>query len=739
MAKRSKKSAGGGAPPALFSKRRSASLKPRRWSLWAAICGILLAAYIAAAYVLWGPEQPALLQRLLGLGCVALTMLTFMLATRRPESAEELLMRTRMGQHADFGKLRRVQRPKRRTIRLPKIGEVGLRPAAATVLFVLVVVWWLTPLAPVRVKAMAIEDLTSPLKEEILAAVLVLPDGKMAILQPPIVPARVRQLARQIDEDKANAYSSGLKAIAEGRFGDARTLLATAKRNQDAQPLDILLAEAHSDMFAGRFGVAAAGYVEALKLSPEDPMLMCMAAIACMQKGQFDRAEPWVTRAVEVVKARSDENDPDLAVCLLTQGVLAAARATDYDRAEALCWESREIAEKAFGHQHRYVAASFNNQSMLYAVRAKNAGAEELSRGAQQIWSEILGPNDPRVATSLDNLAMIYYNQARYVKAAELLDAATTMRIETLSEEHSTLPLSLTARAALQRTLGKSAEARASAEKALAMAEKIIGPEYAGLVPVLDTLAGCYVDQALYAKAEAVYLRAVELAQETWGPKHPCLAVVLDNLAQLHIVQNRFDEAVALCEQALNITTEALGEKHPRMVVVLNTRGRLEIERGQPRDAGPYLRQAEDICDEVLEKGHIDVARTLGNLAVLDSSSRGYKQGVGRYDKAIEITKQCLGAEHREVARLLTGLAVLHAGQRAYDEAEPCLRRALAILDKAVEQKTLVAYHPELAEVLETYVKLLGAMTPPDADRAAVMAERAKSIRQQHDEVDQPE
>jgi len=741
MAKRSIRSARN--RPSLFSGRRAAVPKVRRWKPFGVVSALVLAGYLAAAYFVEGHELPALWQRLLGLGCLALAVITYGLLTGRDESPEELMLRMRLGQHADFGKLRRSMVPKQHTVRLPGVGEVSFRAIGGIVVFVLVAAWWLSPLAPVRVGQRRIEDLTVPLGQQIVAAVLVLPDTTTAVLQPPIIPPQARQLGKLIDQNDQNSYRRGLKAITEGRFEEARTFLAAAVRNREAQPVQVHVAQAQSDMYAGRFAIAADSYQAALDQGqePHDPMLLCQAAVAWMQDGRFDRAVPVVARITQIDQEElAKENPFVLAACLHVQALLDAAQGSDYAEAESLCQQTRTILEKSPGRHGPFgsalEAASLNNQSILYALRANNAGAIGLNPGARQIWRSTLGPNHPQVASGLISLAMIYLRQGNYAEVKTLIEAVAGVQAESLPDEHPLTAIRYNADALLQRALGQYAEAQASAEKALEIGEKTLGPQSPVVVPILDTLACIYVDQSLYTRAEAAYRRAIETARDIWGPHHPHLAGIIDHVGRFQLLKGRCDEAEASCAQAMEIWKATFGEKHPGVASALQLRGRIEIRRGRPRDARPYLDQALAAFEEAVGKVHPDVVRTQGDLAALKTSSRFYGQGVAGYKRAIETMESLLGPEHAlhpDVARLWVGLAALHVYRSKHAEAAPCLARALEI-----QKKSLPPFHPELAETLEAYAAVLQAKTPPDTDRAAAMLERAKSIRQKHAEYDRP-
>ncbi len=708
-------------------------LRRRRLRWGAVVAAVVLVAYVAAAYLLFPAELPWLQQRLLGAGCVALAVLVFALATRHAESTEELLFRLRRGQHSDFGKRRRLAQKQQRTIRLPVLGETSYRPFGGFGVLVLGAAWWLSPWAPVVVKEYVIEDLTVPLGEEIAAVVLVMPNAQMAIAQVPVVPLRARQLAELIDEN-TSSYHRGLKAIAQGRFGEARRLLATAMKDDDAEPLQIHLARAQNEMYAGQFLDAVGWYKNAVGRKPDDPKLLCQMAVAWMQAGKFDRAEPVVARAVKACRQKLAEDGPAVAACLHVQAALNVGLGRQYDEAEQMCWQARGIFEEAFGRQHPLVAATLNNQAVLYLLQAKYPGAASLFSRARDIWVRTLGPQHPHVTTSLTNLAMLHYNPGQYGKAGELLQRALPIYSKSLQETSPILATTCNANALLDVTLARDQQSQQLAEKALVVSEKAFGPQHPSLAPILDTLAAFYTEAARYTKAELYYLRALAVIRKVWGPEHSYLVETLNHLACLHIAQGRYQEAESLCEQALEIAKKSLGEKHLGTAAVLNTRGRLEIERSQLRKARPYLEEALRIRREVFGREHPDVARTMGNLAALDNSPRTYGHGVSRYKKAIEMSEKLLGADHPQVAHLWYGLAALHAHRGKYPEAESCLKRALEIREKA-----LVPYHPDLAATLDAHASLLLKITPPEPGRAAAMQTRAKSILAKHAEEDRPE
>lgn len=723
----------------------------------AAVVGATILAYIGTGFLLlpwlFSEDLPWWGQRLLGLVYAAFAVLICALLTRARESPdEELLERIRRGQHADFGKRLRKAQEKRTAVKLPVLGETSIRKLSAAGVFLVAVGWWFTPWAPVGIRPKVIGDLNAPLAEQIMAAVLVMADGQTAALEPPTPSAQAREVAAQIDRDD-NAYLRALKAIAESRFEDAQGLLSLAMSTDAAEPQQVNVARAQNSMYAGEFSVAVQWYEDALRDQPDSPMLLCQAAVAWMQAGAYATAKPLLERAARICREKGSDYETTLALCSHLQAILWVSLDHDYRHAERTCVQARSSFVRRFGEQHPLVASSRNNQAVVYLLQARYPGADGLFQEARSIWARSFGKGDLHVAAALGNLAMVRYRQGRYCKidedgqmpnrngagARELLDEAlaiqrVAVQVARIPHGHPLLAVRSNAAASVSRALGQYEKAQRLAEGAKGLIERAPGEtQHPDLAVILNTLATVYTDQAYYAKAEQQYLRALEISEEAWGPQHPYLAGILNNLARLYLRRGRFEDAEMCSQRALEIAKGAFGDSHPSVADALNTLGKLQIAQERFPQARPYLEEALMIRQQALGAEHPDVARTLANLGALDNSPLTYTKGAEKYERGIEMAAKSLGPEHPEIARMAYELAALYLRQRRYAEAESCVQRALAIREKA-----LVTFHPDLAATLELYASLLRASKPSNAERADAMMDRAKSIRERHNELDQP-
>ncbi len=723
----------------------------KKWQQGAMALGALLVLGVVAAHF-FVPPQPRPIVWLLGLACAGLGSAVHALATHQPEH-DEMLMRLQRGQHFDFGRALRATRKERKKVKLPLVGETTMRRVIGIGIFVVIFVWWLTPLAPVAVAERKIEDLTAPLAGEILAPVLVMPEPQLATLQPPMVSPQARELAREIP-DEADALKRGQRALALGQYAEAREILAGASAEPDVPPLEVDTALAQVELYAWNFEKALTAYRKAIESHGQHPTLLCQAAVAAMLTGRYSDARAYAAAAVEILDHPEGEGEHQdqavLAAALHLQAVLLTVLGKtpeEYDEAERLYARAKEIQgeEGVLGPQHPCLGATVNNQAVLNQLRARFPGVLALHTQAHDLWRGARGERDVQVAASLGNLAMYHLALGHYAEARKWNAEAAAIRREffTAEDEEPVGPVmgvSLAATSVIERTFARYDEAEKPAQKALAIFEESYGPDHPTVAASVNALASLYADLARYlAIAKPYYLRAEGIATRTLGPEHPYVAVTLNHRAELALAQGQYASARDTATKALEIATRSLGGEHPVVASILNTLGRVELEQGNPSEARPLLTRARRALEKTMGKASPGLARTLGNLAALDNGPLTYTKGVRQYEDAVEMTEGFYdedSQDHPVVARLLLRAAQLLIQRDRLEEAEPYLKRAMEIQEKVLVPSQ--PFHPELADTLEAYAGLLRKLRPSEAARADKMAGRAAEIRAKHQEQDRP-
>ena len=282
-----------------------------------------------------------------------------------------------------------------------RFGTLGVKATGGIGVFVLVLVWWWSPLSPIGVekiekKVSEIQQDTEMIRQD-TGKIVVLLQGELSVkntqliflqgqverLQAQAPSPRARALAAQIPLD-ADAYALALKAIAESRFADARVLLGEAQQAKEVELVRIYQARGETETYAGRYGDAVGWYEKALALNPNDPTLVNATALALLHAGQYAQAEPLFTRALAV-------------------------------------------REQALGPEHPDVAQSLNNLAWLYYSQGEYAKAEPLYQRALAMREQALGPEHPDVALTLNGYGVLLQKMGRGAEAAEMEARAKTI------------------------------------------------------------------------------------------------------------------------------------------------------------------------------------------------------------------------------------------------------------------------------------------------------------------------
>ncbi|NQU22293.1 MAG: tetratricopeptide repeat protein [Candidatus Nealsonbacteria bacterium] len=755
MAKKPSKPPGPIKKQPLSPLRPSSPFKPGTWTI-AVTVAVLVAVGSGVLFgMLFGDGLSMIVQRLLGLFCAVAATVAFVLLSRHGDSAEDALHRVRRGQHADFGKRIRKAQAARTTVKLPVLGETSMRAIGSVAVFLVVAVWWFSPLAPVEVTERSVADMSVLLGNQIAAVVLITPDSHTVGLQPPILPTEAGELARQIS-DKADSYQRGRKALALGQFGAARDLLAAAKKNGDAKPDEILLARAHNEMYAGRFAEAVGLYGELVVQRPDDPMLICQEAAALMQNRQFEKAAARVTDAERTCREKLSEKDPAMAYCRHLRATMAIGQGKDYAAARLTCSDALVLFRNATKEQKirdPFEAASLNNQAALYMLQGKYPGAQILYGQAGEIWAESLGRSHPYVAVNRCNRAMQAVLMGQFDDARKQIEVATAVGSKNLPEGHPLRDVLAGAELLCDLPRGRTpeqlADAQKRAESLLGASEKALGRDHPNVTAIRRTLAEISIRQARYVKAESFLRRVQTFTADYWGPTHPYVASVHCELAGLYVLQGRsgvpaaYDQAKTECGIVLDMLEPVFGETpHPLTVAARYYQTLVQIDSGRAWQVRSELEKVLEIRRNMLgdEKGkHPDVARTLAALASTYASPSTYAEGAKQYNDAIKMAKELLGVnypeigriEHPDTARMFFDLARVYrpGGSKQRDNVRKYLLEA-----QTIQEKSLVAWHPDLAVTLEARAELLA---DDDPDEAAKLRQRARAIRDKYEEEDQ--
>jgi CHAT domain-containing protein/Tfp pilus assembly protein PilF len=352
------------------------------------------------------------------------------------------------------------------------------------------------------------------------------------------------------------------------------------------------------------------------------------------------------------------------------------SRAGKYSDAIPLAQRFLADLEKAYGPDHRDVAAALNNLAMLYGNQGRDAEAEPLYKRSIALLEKVHGPDSAEVAASLGNLAALYQRQGRYPDAEPLF------------------------------------------KRSLAVREKALGRDHPDLGQALNNLATFYEKQDRHADSGPLFKRSLSIYEKALGPDHPAVATVLNNLGQVDKSEGRFGEAEPLIKRSLAIREKVLGPEHPDVARSLNNLADLYERQGRTADAGPLYQRALAIRERALGADHPDAATSSNNLA-------SFYQAQGRTADALPIIEKMIASGH---AQLRVALPVLFDAQRQQlMPAEKALDDALDAVQRGTQSSAASAVN-KLAVRLAAGSDRLAQLVRRDQDLAAEAEALDKAI-----------
>ena len=135
--------------------------------------------------------------------------------------------------------------------------------------------------------------------------------------------------------------------------------------------------------------------------------------------GQYEKAEPLDLQAKQIREKILGKEHPEYARSCNNLAILYMNMG-EYEKAAPLYMEAKEIQEKVLGKEHPEYAGSCNNLAALYMRMGQYEKAVPLLLEAKQIREKVLGNENPDYANSCNNLAVLYKNMGQYEKAEPL-------------------------------------------------------------------------------------------------------------------------------------------------------------------------------------------------------------------------------------------------------------------------------------------------------------------------------
>ena len=237
----------------------------------------------------------------------------------------------------------------------------------------------------------------------------------------------------------------------------------------------------------------------------------------------------------------------------------------------------------------------------------------------------------------------------------------------------------------LQHT-NRPGEAELMFRRALAIDEASFAQGHPDVARDLNNLAMLLRATNRTRRGRAAYSRrALAILEAESRANHSSVAVGLDNLAGLLRDANRFGEAEPLHRRALAIFEANYAPDHPEVAAGLTISP--ETPSTKPTNSprlSRYFAARWRLTRQALDRFIPNVATTLNSLAALLRAANRLDEAEPLLRRALAIDEASYAPDHPDVAMGLNNLAALLLDRNRLDEAEPLYRRALAIREKVL-------------------------------------------------------
>ncbi len=393
--------------------------------------------------------------------------------------------------------------------------------------------------------------------------------------------------------------------------------------------------------------------------------------------GQHSEAEPFIRRAIELVRNEVDPDDPSLLASMNNLAALLDSTGR-YDEASAFYREVLERRRLRLGDMARDTLLSLNNLAQNRQKAGDLEEAERLLREATAGPESQLSASDPLRWILMSNLGNLLDARGEHLPALDIITRAVQgLRDACGPEDPRTLKLDGN-RAELLRRMHRHQEAAQAHAELLKRQERVLGPEHPDTLMTVNNLGVALGALNKYVEEERLHRRALSGRERILGTNHHDTLASLANLGSNLRKQKRYAEAEPLLIRAFEQRKTALGESHPETLSSLHNLAHLRFDQERLVEAEQQFRLARDGRAATLGPAHLDTLASAGNLAcVLENLAREF-EAESLFKEILSLKRNCLGDRNLSTLTTMGNLARLYRRQKRYQDALPLLRELIA-------------------------------------------------------------
>ncbi len=418
---------------------------------------------------------------------------------------------------------------------------------------------------------------------------------------------------------------------------------------------------------------------------------------------EYEKAEALYLEAKEIREKLFGKRDTLYASSCFNLG-LVNKRMNRYQKAESFYLEAKSIREEVAGTEDLFYARICNNLGNLYTDLNEYKKAEQFLIQSLVIREKIAGTDDPAYAQSVLNLGALYSNTSQFLKAEKLLIVARQIRGKNPGKESPDYALSCDNLGHVYLKTGEFRKAEPLFLEALQVWEKSLTKNHPAYASGSNHLALLYMEMAEYEKAEALFLEAKQI-RERFSNNNLDYSSSCDNLAQYYKVTGQYKKAEPLFSVSKQIRENILGKKHADYGSACENLGNIYYEMEHYEKAELLYREALEIRKLSTPNDSIGIAYSYTNIANVYSVNGKLVKAAALYEEARTILGTTDNKLSIAYANSCYNLGSVYLDLGDYPKAE-----TLFLETRQVREKILSKDHPDYAASLFSLALINGTM-----------------------------
>jgi serine/threonine protein kinase len=267
--------------------------------------------------------------------------------------------------------------------------------------------------------------------------------------------------------------------------------------------------------------------------------------------GLYSRAEPLLTRAVDIRRRVLGTKNPDTLVSVYDLGAVLFAEGR-YAEAEKLQRETLATQSVVLGPENPDTLSTMDALASSLSLQKRQVEADQLYRQVLAARQRALGPENLDTLASMDNLAWSLMAERRFEEAENLQRNALNIenRVQGANDPNTLGSMNRLAR--ILSLEGKYAEAEKEQRDTLAIQSRVLGADHPHTLRSMNNLLDILQREKHYQDAEEVAGAMRDVQLRVLGRDHPDTARSNYNLGCLAALRGQRTKALSLLTEAVD-------------------------------------------------------------------------------------------------------------------------------------------------------------------------------------------